>query len=220
MSFADNQPLQQHSRSIEVVLKEHLDNSIECSQALNELFLHLKEANQYVPKVKKLEETADKLIAEAYASLEAFSYSEVIYIIEQLFRRLDDITDGMNNTAKLIDICQPRQIENAAHDILATLTAMIETLQQSIVQYPNIGLNDIKACCKVLKSQEENADLIYYQWRKKQRRELVLSLIEENNWTEILGVLEQTTDSAYHAGLLLERITKYMQRHHQPSLAP
>jgi hypothetical protein len=40
----------------------------------------------------------------------------------------------------------------------------------------------------------------------------VLSLIEENNWTEILGVLEETTDAAYHAGLLLERIARYRQK--------
>jgi hypothetical protein len=59
---------------------------------------------------------------------------------------------------------------------------------------------------------EENADVIYHEWRKKQRRVIVLSLIEENNWTEILGVLEHTTDAAYHAALLLERITRYRQK--------
>ena len=46
----------------------------------------------------------------------------------------------------------------------------------------------------------------------QQYRILVLSLIEENNWTEILGVLEQTTDDVYHAALLLERITRFRQK--------
>ena len=141
------------------------------------------------------------------------TYSEYIYITEQLVKRLDDIVDGMNDTARLIDICHPRQIENAAHEILSTLVSMIEKLQMEIAQYPDIELASIRACCKTLKESEENADLIYHEWRKKQRRVHVLSLIEENNWTEILGVLEQTTDAAYHAGLLLERIARYVQKY-------
>jgi hypothetical protein len=36
--------------------------------------------------------------------------------------------------------------------------------------------------------------------------------VDENNWTEILGTLEQTTDAAYHAVLSLERITKQRLR--------
>ena len=111
-----------------------------------------------------------------------------------------------------LDICHPRQIENAAHEILSTLVSMIGRLQMEIAQYPDIELTSIRVCCKALKGSEENADLIYHEWRKKQRRVLVLSLIEENNWTEILGVLEQTTDAAYHTGLLLERIARYRQK--------
>ena len=89
---------------------------------------------------------------------------------------------------------------------------MIETLQIEIMQYPDLEVSRIRACCVSLKACEEKADLIYHEWRKKQRRVLVLSLIEENNWTEILAVLEETTDAAYHAGLLLERIAKFRQK--------
>ena len=201
-----------NSRSLEIIFKEHLDNTIECGQALSELFLNLEEPDQYIAKVKHLEEKGDKLTAEAYCSLELLTYSEYIYITEQLVKRLDDIVDGMNDTARLIDICHPRQIENAAHEILSTLVSMIEKLQMEILQYPDFELASIRACCKTLKKCEENADLIYHEWRKKQRRVLVLSLIEENNWTEILGVLEETTDAAYHAALLLERIARYRQK--------
>jgi len=201
-----------NSRSLEIIFKEHLDNTIECGKALSELFSNLEEPDQSISKVKHLEEKGDKLTAEAYCSLELLTYSEFIYITEQLVKHLDDIVDGMNDTARLIDICHPRQIENAAHEILSTLVSMTEKLQMEIAQYPDIELASIRACCKMLKGSEENADLIYHEWRKKQRRVLVLSLIEENNWTEILGVLEQTTDSAYHAGLLLERIARYRQK--------
>jgi len=201
-----------NSRSLEIIFNEHLDNTIECGKALSELFLNLQEPDQSISKVKQLEEKGDRLTAEAYRSLEELSYSEFIYITEQLVKRLDDIVDGMNDTARLIDICHPRQIENAAHEILSTLVSMTEKLQAEIAQYPDIEPASIRACCKALKSSEENADLIYHEWRKKQRRVLVLSLIEENNWTEILGVLEQTTDAAYHAGLLLERIARYRQK--------
>lgn len=201
-----------NSRPLEIVFKEHLDNSIACGQALGELFLNLNDPEQYISKVKAIEEKGDELTAEAYGRLELQVYSEFIYIIEQLVKRLDDITDGINNTARLIDICHPRHIETAAHDILAILIAMIENLQMEVSQYPNIGSARMKICCKKLKGCEQNADLIYHEWRKKQRRVLVLSLIEENNWAEILGVLEQTTDAAYHAGLLLERIARYQTK--------
>jgi uncharacterized protein Yka (UPF0111/DUF47 family) len=202
----------QNLRSLEAIFKAHLDNTLECGKALNELFLNLADPDHYISKVKNLEEIGDKLTAEAYSSLELITYSEYIYITEQLTKRLDDIVDGMNDTARLIDICHPRQIENAAYEILSTLVSMIEKLQVEIAQFPDIALSSIKLCTKTLKKYEENADLIYHEWRKKQRRVLVLSLIEENNWTEILGVLEQTTDDAYHAGLLLERIVKYRQK--------
>ncbi|MGJ0492568.1 DUF47 domain-containing protein [Methylobacter sp.] len=201
-----------NSRSLEIIFKEHLDNTIECSKALSELFLNLEEPDQYISKIKQLEEKGDRLTAEAYGSPEVLTYSESVYITEQLIKHFDDIVDGINNTGRLIDICQPRQIENAAHDILSTLIAMIENLQLEIAPYPDIELASIRECCKTLKVSEENADLIYHEWRKKQRRDLVLSLIEENNWTEIMGVLEQTTDAAYHAGLSLERIVRYRQK--------
>lgn len=200
------------SRPMEIIFKEHLDNTIECGNALNELFLNLTQPDEYISKVKHLEEKGDRLTAEAYCSLESLTYSEYIYITEQLVKRLDDIVDGINDTARLIDICHPRMIENAAHEILSALVSMTEKLQTEIAQYPDIELASIRACCKALKGHEENADLIYHEWRKKQRRVLVLSLIEETNWTEILGVLEQTTDAAYHAGLLLERIARYRQK--------
>lgn len=200
------------SRPLETIFKEHLDNTIECGNVLSELFLNLEEPDQYIAKVKQLEEKGDKLTAEAYGGLELLTYSEYIHITEQLVKRLDDIVDGINNTARLIDICHPRQMENAAQEILSALMSMIETLQSQVARYPDIDLATMRACCKALKTNEENADLIYHEWRKKQRRVLVLSLIEESNWTEILGVLEQTTDAAYHAGLLLERTARYRQK--------
>lgn len=198
-----------NSRPIEAIFKEHLSNAITCAQTLSRLFSNLDSPESYIVQVKQLEEKGDRLTAEAYCALELLAYSEIVHLTEELVKRLDDIVDGINNTARLIDICQPRQIENAAHDILSNLQAMITRLEAEIMQYPANDLASTRACCKALKRNEENADLIYHEWRKKQRRVLVLSLIEENNWTEILGVLEHTTDAAYHASLLLERLARY-----------
>lgn len=195
-------------RHLEAIFKEHLHNSHQCCKALNDLFLNLADPVPFIKKVKQFEEVGDRLTAEAYYALEKLDYSEYLRVTEELVKCLDDITDGINDTARLIDICQPRQIENAAHDILEALQLMIERLQMEMTQYPDNDPVSVKACCKTLKESEENADLIYHEWRKKQRRVLVLSLIEENNWTEILGVLEETTDSVYHAALLLERLVR------------
>jgi len=73
------------SRSLAIIFKDHLDNTIECGKALSELFLNLEEPDQYISKVKQLEEKGDRLTAEAYCSLELLTYSEYIYITEQLY---------------------------------------------------------------------------------------------------------------------------------------
>jgi uncharacterized protein Yka (UPF0111/DUF47 family) len=205
-------PNQSEPRSLDAIFKEHLENTIKCSHALNDLFLNFEDPVSHFVKIKQLENYGDKLTAEAYGALESFHYSELVHITEDLIKLLDDIIDGLDRTARLIDICQPRQVEEAAHDILLDLQAMIERLQQEIVHYPDNDPAKLRACCNALKEHEKNADLIYHAWRKKQRRALVLSLIEENNWTEILGVLEQTTDAAYHAALVLERLSRYRKK--------
>ena len=135
------------SRLLETILKDHLYNTMNCGKVLGELFLNLEQPEQYISEVKRLEEQGDKLTAEAYANLESADYSEVVYITEQLIKRFDDIVDGMNDTARLIDICHPRQIESAAHEILSALVAMTEKLQTEIARYPNIDPASIRACC-------------------------------------------------------------------------
>lgn len=199
-------------RSLELIFKEHLDNTTECGEALSQLFSSLDDPEPHIAKVKHLEEKGDRLTAEAYNALELLDYSEFIHITEQFVKRLDDIVDGINNTARLIDICHPKKIEDEANEILSILLSMIAKLRMEVAQYPDNGLASVRACRETLKRSEEVADLIYHDWRKKQHRILVLPLVDENNWTEILGVLEQTTDAAYHAAVLLERTARYRQR--------
>jgi uncharacterized protein len=199
-------------RSLEIIFKDNLDNTAECCQALRQLFFRLDDPEAFIVKVKQLEERGDRLTAEAYYALELFDYSELVHITEQLVKRLDDIVDGLNNTARMIDICRPRKIEDAANEILSTVFSMIERFRQEIAQYPDNELARVRACRESLKAGEEAADLTYHDWRKKQHRILVLPLVDENNWTEILGILEQTTDSVYHAAVLLERIARLRQR--------
>ena len=208
---ADNYD-RQEARQLEIIFKDHLDNTMECGQALTRLFANLEQPDQYIANVKHLEEKGDELTAEAYYALELLTYSEFVPLTEQFVRRLDDIVDGMNNTARLIDICHPRAIEGAAQEILSTLLSMIARLQMEIAHYPKNELASVRACRETLKRCEENADVIYHEWRKTQRRILVLPLVDETNWTEILGILEETTDAAYHAVLLLERIASYRLR--------
>lgn len=202
----------QTSRTLEAIFKEHLDNTMACGEALNQLFSQLQDPDAYIARVKQLEEKGDRLTAEAYHALELLDYSEFIHITEQFVKRLDDIVDGLNETARLIDICHPHKIEDEAHGILAVLTGMISRLREEMTRYPDNELESVKALRENLKRDEEAADIIYHDWRKKQYRILVLPLVDEFNWTEILGVLEQTTDSAYHAAVLLERFVRYRQR--------
>lgn len=202
----------QTSRTLEAIFKEHLENTMACGEALNQLFSQLQDPDACIVRIKQLEEKGDRLTAEAYHALELLDYSEFIHITEQFVKRLDDIVDGLNDTARLIDICHPHKIEDEAHSILSVLTSMISRLREEMTRYPDNELESVKALRENLKRSEEAADLIYHDWRKKQYRILVLPLVDEFNWTEILGVLEQTTDSAYHAAVLLERFVRYRQR--------
>ena len=203
----------QKPRLLDFILKDQLDNAVDCGQVLGQLFMNIESPDRYIAEIKRLEEKGDRLTAEAYSAIELLAYSEIIHMNEQFVQRLDDIVDGINNTSRLIDICRPRKIEDSAHEILSILLSMIGRLRDEIVRYPVNDLASVKDCRESLKRNEEAVDLIYHNWRKKQYRILVLPLVDEANWTEILGVLEHTTDSAYHAAVLLDRQTRYHQRH-------
>ena len=200
------------SDSLRGIFRNQVDTIMACGHALSQVFLHLTEPEAYIAEVKRLEEKGDRLTAAAYHALQAAPYSELSHITEQFVRHLDDIADGINDTARSIDICRPKRVETAGHDLLATLLSMITRLQTEVAGYPDNGLESVRACREALKGLEENADALYHEWRKTQRRLSSLPLVDENNWTEILGILEQTTDAAYHAVLLLERITKHRLR--------
>jgi len=205
-------PIDPDSRPLESIFQEHLANSLLCSVATHELFLHPEDITLRVSMIKQLEEAGDRLTAEAYYALESYEYSSLIHVIEGLVKVLDDIVDGFNKTARLIDICRPIHIEVAAFDILSEQQFMITRLQQEIECYPHNDLANLRNCCNDLKEKEEKVDLIYHEWRKKERRQQELSIVEESNWTEIFGILEQTADDIYHAGLELERIARYRLR--------
>ena len=199
-------------RSLETVFRDNIDNAMECGAALKQLFASLDDPAPHISRVKHLEERGDTLTAEAYNALELLPYSEFLHLTEQFVRRLDDIVDGINDTARIVDICSPRKAEQAAHELLTMLLSIISALQVEISQYPDNALASVKLCRETVKGWEEKADLVYHQWRKTQRRLNALPLVDESNWTEILGILEQTTDAGYHAALLLERMTRYRLR--------
>ncbi len=199
-------------RKLEIVFREHLDNTMECGNTLKQLFLDINGLDPYVLQVKQLEEKGDRLTAEAYQALELLPDSEYMRLTEQFIKRLDDIADGINDTARIVDFCTPRKTEDAAHELLSTLLSMVARLQAELALYPENDLPSATNCRETLKGWEEKADVLYHEWRKTQRRLSALPLVDESNWTEILGVLEQTNDVVYHAALLLERMTKYRIR--------
>jgi len=198
--------------SLEGIFQQHIENSLACHAALGELFANLGQPLPYITRVKQLEARGDRLTAAAYGVLESWELSGLTHITEDLVKRLDDIVDGFNDAAQLIDIFHSEHFEVAANDILAVQQAMLTRLQRELSRYPDNELGSLRDCCTELKVGEEQVDQIYHQWRRKERRVLELSLIEENNWTELFGVLEQTTDDIYHTALVLERIAKYRRK--------
>lgn len=196
-------------RPLDAIFRQHIDNTLECGRALLQLFQDIEGFAPHVIRIKRLEEHGDRLTAEAYQALDLLPYDEFIHLTEQFINRLDDIADGINDTARLVDFCAPRKTEAAAPELVATLLSMIERLQAELALYPDNDPVSAGDCRASLKRFEEKADQLYHEWRKTQRRINALPLVDESNWTEILGVLEQTNDAAYHAAMLLERIAKY-----------
>lgn len=195
-------------RSLTEVLWDHLDNTLECGRILGQLFSDLEQPEALIQRIKQLEENGDSLTREAYNILDSLNYSDTLQITQQLVHHLDDIVDGMNNVARIVDIFTPKETQEAAHQLLAMVMAMVVELREEIGKYPDNDWADVRACRASLKSWEEKADSIYHQWRKAHRRHGTVSLIAEMDWTEILGILEQTTDACYHSVLSLERIAK------------
>lgn len=195
--------------SLALVFREHLDNTLECGRALGQLFSNLREPDALIARIRYLEEQGDGLTQEAHNILDSLPYSETIQTTQQLLHHLDDIVDGMNNVARIVDILTPTETQEAAHELLATVMSMVEELGKEIGKYPGNAWADVRECRAALKSWEEQADGIYHQWRKSHRRHGSLSLIAETDWTEILGILEQTTDACYHSVLALERLAKH-----------
>lgn len=195
-------------RPLKKIFQEHLNCSLECSQVLERLFANLDAPDSYIRQIRQMEEKGDALMREAYDELESIPYTESVLLTEQFAKHVDDILDGLNDTARVIDIFMPKQAETAARELLSITQAMVARLLAELDQYPGNALDSIKHCREELKAAEAGADLVYHEWRKSHRRYSTLSLLAEFDWTEILGILEKTTDDCYHAALLLERITK------------
>lgn len=191
------------------IFRRHLENSIACGDLLRELFLNISEPASLVVRIKQLEEIGDKLTAAVYEALASVPDSELVQLNEQFAKHLDDIIDGMNTTARTIDVFMPAAPEQAGQELAEVIIAMLLRLHAEVRQYPDNSLDSVRECRAALKRWEENADVIYHEWRKDHRQRGRLSLRAETDWTELLGIMEQTTDSCYHAALLLERLTRH-----------
>lgn len=196
-------------RPLAEIFQAHLGNSIACAEELGQLFLNLQQPGSHIYQIKQLEEKGDQLTAEVYEVLASLPDSELVQLTEQFAKYLDDITDGMNTTARTIDVFMPTSLEEAGRQLTDLIAAMVSRLLAEVQRYPANCLDDVRDCRSALKRWEVAADTIYHEWRKDHRRRGRLSLRAETDWTELLGIMEETTDACYHAVLILERLTKH-----------
>lgn len=196
-------------RPLAEIFQEHLGNSIACAVVLEHLFLNLRHPADHIARIKQLEEHGDRLTAEVYEVLASLPDSDLVQLTEQFARYLDDIIDGMNTTARTIDVFMPTSLEEAGQQLTDLIAAMVSRLLAEVQRYPANRLDDVRECRAELKRCEVTADTIYHEWRKDHRHHGRLSLRAETDWTELLGIMEQTTDACYHAVLTLERLTKH-----------
>ncbi len=201
-----------HPRALQDIFKAHLENSLACGEVLTQLLANLEVPQSHVTQIKLMEETGDRITAEAYEALELLPDWELVQLTEQFVKRLDDIVDGMNVTARTIDVFMPSKLEDSAQQITSVILSMVSRLLLEVQHYPHNDLTSVRTCRAALKTYEEQADIVYHEWRKSHRTHGRLSLRAETDWTELLATLEQTTDACYHAALLLERMAKHQLR--------
>lgn len=127
--------------------------------------------------------------------------------IRELASQLDDVLDLINGSAKRVVLYQPKNMSESMAGLAAYIKESAESLLIAVGELDKVKKNPtvVKQECRRLHELENLADDVYEHF--------IITLFEEEKdaielfkQTEIMQMLENATDKAYHVSDVLETI--------------
>lgn len=179
------------------------DMLIDCVQRSNP-----QERVDLYKQIKEQERLGDKLFQQIFNELgNTFITPFDREDIHHLAGYIDDVTDGINSSAKRIAIYNPKEISKIALDLALLIKQAAECIHNVIDQLEVLRRRpeQIMERCSELHDIENKADDVYETYITKLFAE-EKDPIELIKAKEIMYELEKTTDAAEHVGKLIRTI--------------
>jgi predicted phosphate transport protein (TIGR00153 family) len=165
-------------------------------------------AMEYYKKIKEKEHEADILSHRIFDDLNAtfitpFDRED----IHDLANMLDDVIDGINNSAKRIALYKPKYMPEGAITLAKLIKDAGICIKQAIEELDVLkrSATKIKGYCNQLHEIENKADDVYENFITKMFNE-EKDGIEIIKLKDIMYELEKTTDSAEYVGKIIKTI--------------
>jgi predicted phosphate transport protein (TIGR00153 family) len=180
------------------------ENLLAAARELEQLLSVYDDLDARVQRIRELEHKGDEIDNELEERLErAFVTPFDREDIHELSARLDDVCDGIQETAETLVLYGVKQPTPAAKELGAILSAQAEELAQALRKIE--GLKGLEPHLKRVHDLENQADGL--------SRAAIAALFQDGQealevikWRDIYHALEEAIDAAEDAGEVLERM--------------
>jgi hypothetical protein len=188
----------------EIFIKDG-ENLLEAARALNEMFTEFDRLDERVAGIQALEHTGDEIDAEIAARLErSFITPFDREDIHELYARLDDVVDGIQEAAETVVIYAIDEATDEARQMAGIIAAQAEQLLAALRKLDH--LETAGSHLKEVHDLENKADGL--------SRSAIGRLFRDGGdplnvikLRDLYNVLEETVDAAEDAAEVLERIS-------------
>jgi Phosphate transport regulator (distant homolog of PhoU) len=192
------------------LLKSMTDTMLTASNLLIECVQKTEHADrvELYKKIKEQEKIGDKLSNKIFDQLNTtfitpFDRED----IHHLANRMDDVTDGINSSAKRIMLYNPKKLPIETLDIAKLIKEGVLTIAKAIDELDVLksSATNVKQYCSELHDIENKADDVYEHFIIK-LFETEKDAVEVIKLKEIVYELEKTTDIAEYVGKIIKTI--------------
>jgi predicted phosphate transport protein (TIGR00153 family) len=162
----------------------------------------------YYDKIKELERAGDQLSHKIFEDLDStfitpFDRED----IHSLANTLDDVIDGVNKSAKIVSLYNPKEMPESAIQLAELIKEAAEQISKAVDELDVLKKRSekIKACCSALHDIENRADDVCDNFIKKLFSE-EKDTVELIKMKGIINELERTTDTAEFVGKIIRTI--------------
>ncbi len=172
-----------------------------------------EERDAYYKRIKDVERKGDQITHTILDELETTFITPIDREdINLLAAAVDDVIDGVNSSAKRINIYNPKVLGPSAKELCSYIKQGAASISKAIDELETFRKNPSKMrlCCVELHDMETKADDVYEHFIKKlfEEEKDGIELIKQK---EIMYELERTTDAAEHVGKILKNfVVKYV----------